>query len=219
VSNPRKYWDRRYAAGGTSGLGSVGTLRDWKHQVILSYAGTPASVIDVGCGDLSFWHGCPPESYTGIDLSTVIIARNQRRYPDRRWICSPGSVRPPVTAPVVLCLDLLFHLLDETEYRRTLETLCACSERWIFIYTWHTNPIPAIRWQIRVDHLRHLRLRAFAASFWDLTSDHVYEQFRNLRTDLPLFTAAGFDLDRFVPYDQVGGMYVFRKREEKHEDP
>lgn len=211
MDNPRDYWNERYAAGGTSGPGSVGALRDWKRGVVLSTAGPLTSVIDIGCGDLSFWDGCPPAQYTGLDLSTVIIARNQRRFPDRRWICGAASVHPPVSAPVVLCFDVLFHILDETEFRRTLASLCACSEQWIFIYTWHTNPIPALRWQIRFDLLQHLRFRALAATFGDLTSDQTYEKFRNLQEYLPIFAAAGFDLHRFAPYDQIGGMYVFRR--------
>jgi hypothetical protein len=179
--------------------------------MVLTYAGPLASVIDVGCGDLSFWRRCPPVAYTGIDFSSTIIARNQIRFPDRRWICSPASQPSPVSAPVVLCFDVLFHILDETEFRRTLASLCACSEQWIFIYTWHTNPIPALRWQIRFDHLRHLRLRALAASFGDLTSDQTYEKYRNLQEYRPAFAAAGFVLHRFAPYDQIGGMYVFRR--------
>lgn len=213
MSDPRKYWDERYAAGGTSGAGSIGALRDWKHQIIRSYAGTPASVIDIGCGDLSFWHGNPPVTYTGIDISSVIIARNQRRYPEHRWICAPGSARPPVSAPVVLCLDMLFHILDETEYRRTLETICACSERWIFAYTWYANPIPALLWRIRWELLRAFRIRGMIATFFDPSSDQTYETYRPFREYLPIFEAAGFDLVRFAPYDESGGMYVFRKRE------
>lgn len=213
VSDLREYWDRRYAAGGISGAGSVGALRAWKHQVIRSCADPASPVLDVGCGDLSFWHDCLPEAYTGLDFSTTIIARNQRRYPDRHWICSPASVRPPVTAPVVTCLDMLFHILDEGEYRRTLATLCACSERWIFVYTWYTNPIPALLWRIRLDLLRAFRIRGLIATFFDTSTDQTYEAYRPFQEYLPIFETAGFDLVRFAPYDESGGMYVFRKRE------
>jgi 2-polyprenyl-3-methyl-5-hydroxy-6-metoxy-1,4-benzoquinol methylase len=208
----QNYWDERYDAGGTSGPGSIGALQNWKHQTISAYIDPFTSVIDIGCGDLSFWGNRLPATYTGIDFSTVVIAHNLIRFPDRQWICGPASEKHPISAQAVICFDVLFHIMDENEFRQVLTSICSYSEQWIFIYTWYTNPIPTLRWQIRLKHLRNFRLQALIESFRDLTNDQVYERFRNLQEYLPIFDDAGFDLYQFIPYDQIGGMYIFRRR-------
>jgi hypothetical protein len=53
----KEYWENRYASGGTSGCGSIGKLKEWEWKAITEYLPTPDHIIDVGCGDLSFWDG------------------------------------------------------------------------------------------------------------------------------------------------------------------
>ena len=64
-----QYWDQRYIAGGTSGAGSIGDDRDFKWNVVDRHVLFLQSVVDVGCGELSFWEGRDCEDYTGIDIS------------------------------------------------------------------------------------------------------------------------------------------------------
>ena len=76
-----KYWNKRYANGLTSGDGSIGCLKDFKWGIIDKYVGdiSQKSVIDVGCGDLSFWEGKDCDEYTGIDISNVVIEHNKEK--------------------------------------------------------------------------------------------------------------------------------------------
>jgi len=51
------YWERHYSKGGSSGPGSIGNYRSWKWNTILEFENSIDDVIDIGCGDLSFWEG------------------------------------------------------------------------------------------------------------------------------------------------------------------
>jgi hypothetical protein len=135
------YWERRYSQGGTSGLGSVGKSREWKWNHILAHAGMMDEVIDIGCGDLRFWEGRNCENYIGIDVSPTIIQKNIRERPHWKFILQDAQTPiKGIGARIVLCLDLLFHILDDSTYFRILENLCMYSKEWIFIFTLAKNP-------------------------------------------------------------------------------
>lgn len=71
------YWEKRYSIGGSSGKGSIGKERAWKWSIIDNYSPNIQNVIDVGCGDLSFWSNRECKDYTGIDMSETIIEKNK----------------------------------------------------------------------------------------------------------------------------------------------
>ena len=54
-SKEAAYWEIHYHLGGTSGAGSVDKYRAWKWEAITTYLPKVEHVVDVGCGDLSFW--------------------------------------------------------------------------------------------------------------------------------------------------------------------
>ncbi len=61
------YWEELYKKGGSSGEGSIGESRKW--ETIDKYVKSVDDVIDVVCGDRSFWEGTNfPDHYTGIEL-------------------------------------------------------------------------------------------------------------------------------------------------------
>ena len=74
-----KYWNNRYELGGTSGPGSISINRDWKWKIIQKYCNDPNDIIDVGCGDLSFWDGKNCANYIGIDISESYIEMTKQR--------------------------------------------------------------------------------------------------------------------------------------------
>lgn len=76
-----RYWEERYKSGGTSGRGSTGFIRIWKWWQIKRHTKRLNNVVDVGCGDLSFWKNQHAINYTGIDQSQTIIEKNKDLYP------------------------------------------------------------------------------------------------------------------------------------------
>jgi len=190
------YWDKRYADGGNSGCGSTGHLREWKWNTIKRFVESIDEVIDVGCGDLSFWDTTTlPEGYVGIDASEVIITKNKLQYPNARFYKSMSSAPLGIVAPIVFCFDMLFHIMDDDVYKGTIENLCRMSSDYIFIYTWVNNPL---------------------RKFWFLKADRdEYERFRNLNSLTSITSEYGFDgiaIVRNETIDRFGAMLVFRRK-------
>ena len=137
-----EYWEERYASGSASGCGSIGPSRTWKWDIINCYLPKIDRIIDVGCGDLSFWEGRSYKDYTGIDISKTIIERNREKRPKWNFIVSPAETYiNGVTGECVFCLDTLFHIMDDGTFISILENLCYYSTKYIFIHTWFRNPL------------------------------------------------------------------------------
>lgn len=206
----KPYWEARYKQGGTSGQGSIGTGRAWKWKIIreairkyspeLLKSKTDHSkpilskIIDVGCGDLSFWDDesltILVEEYMGIDISDTVIAKNRKRNVSG-WnfiVSSSHILNRGLKASVVFCMDLLFHIMGDMEFIKTLKNLCYYSEDLVFIHTWKYNP------------------------FEDGVSDGVYMKYRPLEAYFGIFMGRGFTLmeERLNP-NEVGSLYVFKR--------
>lgn len=191
------YWDKRYAEGGISGRGSIGQYRNWKWNKIKEILGMDfKSLIDVGCGDLSFLKhpiankilGKKGFQYTGIDISKHIIKRNRSFAPDLKFILASSHIEQKgIRARVVFCLDLLFHLMDDAEYELTIENLCKYSNEWIVIYNWKKIPIEG--------------------------TNSNYQIFRRFGEVNYIFMKNDFYLNKFFdcPFDSYGRLYFFRR--------
>jgi hypothetical protein len=188
---PEEYWEHRYREGGKSGPGSVGVSRDWKWSIIAKHVSLVDDVVDVGCGDISFWEGRTCERYVGIDISPTIVRRNAEKRPDWAFVAWRAERRLPLKGRVVLCLDVLFHILDDGTATKIMENLCEYSNEWVIVHAWWRNP------------------------FGEKADDGHYQAFRVL--DKALFSRLGFDcVEEAAAPEEVnpyGAMYVFRKRE------
>lgn len=188
------YWETRYASGGTSGDGSVGVLREWKWRVIKQFAYPIDEVIDVGCGDMSFWKNEQvPTGYIGIDGSFTIIQKNKEKYPNATFYCNTAESLMSITAPVVFCFDMLFHIMDDGEYRAIIDNLCRYATKTLFVYTWVDNPI---------------------RKFHFFVSDRdEYERFHDPVAMCSRIKSLGFSTPIVFrsDYDKYGAMFVFRK--------
>lgn len=189
------YWEKRYAAGGNSGNGSIGELRDWKWGIIKKYVDPIHDVIDVGCGDMSFWENeRVPNGYIGIDGSYSVIQKNREKYPNATFHYGNAEFAIHDTAPVVFCFDMLFHVMEDTEYSEILYNLGKYTTEILFIYTWISNPIK---------------------KFYFFSADRdEYERFHDPNEMCRILKSLGF----FHPVvftsklDAVGAMFVFRKK-------
>jgi len=226
-----EYWDAWYSKGGTSGLGSVGKSREWKWKHILTHAGAIDEVIDVGCGDLRFWDGRDCKNYVGIDASSAVIKRGKTERPNWKFVVQDAQIPVEgITARVVFCLDVLFHILDDSTYVRILENLCQYSKEWIFIVTWTRNPFD-FRWRLKtlLFDLAEIVLRKHSSRFSGLSdrvrfllkerdSDALYQKYRDFPKYISVLQKAGFAVVAFyampakVDRYQVNALYVFQKK-------
>lgn len=147
-SKEEKYWNDRYSKQripftlrGTSGAGSIGEMREWKWRIIRQYLPIVNHVIDFGCGDLSFWYNKPCSDYIGLDISKRILERNKKKFKRKFIYWDQDSIIENLERPTVLCIDVLFHILDEKIFIKTLINICRCSTEFIFISTWKDNPM------------------------------------------------------------------------------
>jgi hypothetical protein len=188
-SKEHEYWNHRYASGLTSGQGSVGRLRDFKWKIINKHIPHLDNVIDVGCGDLRFWDAISCANYTGIDISDIVIERDKIVRSNWKFICSPAEdLIRGLQDENVICLDMLFHIMNEDTFVKILNNLCAYSRTNIFIYNWIRNP------------------------FDNKVSDGIYQYFRTLSSYGDIFAKHNFGIvDVQCAPDTLGGMYLFEK--------
>lgn len=143
VINYRKYWHNRYLSGGNSGSGSYGVLAKFKSDVINTFIEQNgiSSVIDFGCGDGSQIKTIEKVKYLGIDVapSSIDLCRgifsgdktksfllyNPKYFVNNQFI----------KADLVMCLDVLYHIIDEADFSKTLSDIFSCSRGFVVLYT------------------------------------------------------------------------------------
>lgn len=219
INSEEQYWDQRYASGGTSGEGSIGSDGEWKWSVIERYVPFLTNVLDIGCGDLTFWEGRDCENYTGIDISKTIVEVNTKKRPKWKFIHGNAEIRiEGLKKDVVFCFDVLFHIMNTKTYREVLKNICHYSNDFIFIYTWINNPF-GTKFQIKKFYKSLLKFKGVRAlnSFnkiiaKEIITDGKYQYHRSLKDDIKIFKNNDFQLIGVEENpDGVGALYIFRK--------
>lgn len=142
------YWEKRYADGGNSGLGSYGRLAEFKAEVINGIIKQHEinSVIEFGCGDGNQLSLIKCKKYTGLDVSLTAlqkcteIFRNDRTksfflYDYRCFSDNQGVF----LNDCAMSIDVLFHLVEPEIYKTYLHHLFSCASRIIIIYAANEN--------------------------------------------------------------------------------
>jgi SAM-dependent methyltransferase len=155
-----EYWEARYSAGGTSGMGSIGRLARFKAAAINGFitANDIRSVIDLGCGDASQLALLElPGDYIGVDVSPSALARCAARFPARRFV-TPEILRTMLPAELTLSLDVIYHLVEDAVFAATMRTLFAWATRFVVIYASNRDSA----WPS--EHVRHRRFTDHVAA-------------------------------------------------------
>jgi SAM-dependent methyltransferase len=154
------YWEARYRMGGTSGAGSSGRLARFKASAINRFiAGNNIqSVIDIGCGDASQLALLElPADYTGIDVSSTALAACAARFPGRRFV-GPEDLTTVAAAELTLSLDVIYHLIEDSVFAATMQTLFAWATRFVVIYASNLQA------EASSPHVRHRRFTNHVAA-------------------------------------------------------
>lgn len=155
-------------------------------------------LLDVGCGNLDFWHWSDKplrwrtcEDYTGLDISPHVIYHNQQKRPAWKFLSVDvlNTYIPWIKRPVVLCLDLIHHVMTLQEIINLATWLPLYSTEWLFIHTWHSNP------------------------FKDKVTDGIYQRYWKPKLWLDILIQSGFKIVH--PYDNPNGtstLWVLKRR-------
>jgi len=205
------YWEERYQEGGPSNTGQVVESYRWMWSVIKKYDPHPEDIIDVGCGDLTFWKGRDCLNYLGIDISPTILKKNWKERPNWKFNCQDAATPISSSAKTVLCFNVLFHIVDDEDYLRIIENLTKATEKLLFIFTWTRDP-----YRTPAFILRH----PGAFVHYALGRSGIYgivpHKFRPM--DNSLFVQAGLVLigRHICPLNQgIGTMYVYERKKVK----
>ena len=153
------YWESRYRAGGTSGMGSVGRLAQFKAAAVNQFiaANGITSVIDFGCGDAS---QLALLELPGSTMSEWTCPRRPWRVAPRSFQDGNSSCRtscgPISPADLTLALDVIYHLIEDPMFATTMRTLFAWATRFVVIYASNVDaasPSPHVRHRRFTDHV------------------------------------------------------------------
>jgi Methyltransferase domain len=138
----KAYWNRRYAQGGNSGDGSYGILAAYKADLINQFIKDKGikSVIEFGCGDgsnLSLYH-C--ESYLGMDVAAssvrLCIDKYQKDAHRSFMVYDPPHYKNNFfQADLVMSLDVLYHIIDEDDFQKSLQDIFSTAAKYVILYT------------------------------------------------------------------------------------
>jgi SAM-dependent methyltransferase len=137
------YWERRYAKGGRSGVGSYGVLAHYKAQVVNTFVEQKKiqSVIEFGCGDgnqLSYYE---LPQYTGVDVSDTAISlcRNKFKNDSAKRFISYQEFEihktEIVQADLTLSVDVIYHLVETSVFEKYIRDLFSVAKRYVIIYS------------------------------------------------------------------------------------
>jgi hypothetical protein len=116
-----RFWDLRYATDPElgSGIGSRGEALTYKRKLLEAVVSDihPATILDVGCGDMAVGTSLPATGYLGVDLSHVVIDRNRGAHPGRDFVSGNFTELALAPADLVVCMDVLIHLESRDLYQ------------------------------------------------------------------------------------------------------
>jgi hypothetical protein len=139
----KKYWQLRYSKGGDSGSGSYGILAEFKAKIINNFIDKHniVSIIEFGCGDGNQLKFMNYKKYLGFDIAKNSIIRCHSLFKndtsksfilyDPKYFINNAFFK----ADLVVCLDVLYHIIPEWDFLKTLQDIFSCSSKYVILYT------------------------------------------------------------------------------------
>lgn len=192
-----RYWDERYARGGTSGAGSTSRLAAFKANVVNEFVAEHGveTVIEYGSGDGGQLRLARYPSYLGFDVSPTAVELCRESFaddPTKRFELMGDYAGE--TAQLTLSLDVLYHLIEDEVFEAYMRRLFDSSERFVIVYSSdYDGP-----------HQHHERRRRFTD--WVAANEPGWNLSRHVPNPYPLPEGdePGSDCDFYV-YERDGG--------------
>jgi SAM-dependent methyltransferase len=137
LSDPVSFWEQRHArsdawrSGGDRGLSPEENFEFYAYrlgrvvELVRRHGGPdrPLRILDAGCGRGHFTDGLTRCGHrvTGIDSSETAVEWARGHYGPYFELSELSRYRPAQLFDVMLCIDVLFHVLDDDAWRRALE--------------------------------------------------------------------------------------------------
>lgn len=137
-----EYWEKRYAAGAGSGVGSYGVFAEFKARVLNEFVATRhvQTVIELGCGDGNQLGLANYQSYLGFDVSSTAISKCRKLFvSDEHKAFRLMSEYNGEKADLALSLDVIFHLVEDGVFAHYMRMLFDASSRYVIIYSSDTD--------------------------------------------------------------------------------
>lgn len=139
----RDYWNERYNAGFDSGKGSFGDLAIFKSEIVNDFIrkNPVRTVIEFGCGDGNQLQLMHYKEYLGLDVAYSAIEKCKEifiRDTSKSFLLYNPKVfvnKGFIKADLVICLDVLYHIVPEDDYVKTLDDIFSCSDNYVILYT------------------------------------------------------------------------------------
>lgn len=139
LPDPVAFWERRHAtsdpwrSGGDRGLSPEENFEFYAYrlgrliELIRRNVGAdrPLSILDAGCGRGHLTDGLRRCGHhvTGIDASASALEWAREHYGPWFEHCALDAHRPRLPYDVILCIDVLFHILDDDTWRASMRAL------------------------------------------------------------------------------------------------
>jgi hypothetical protein len=169
-----QYWEQRYAAGGTSGVGSYGKFATFKADVLNRFVREHAvrDLIEFGCGDGSQLELATYPSYVGFDVSetAVQLCRGRFTADATKTFKLLGEYRGE-QAELALSLDVIYHLVEDPVFDEYMRRLFAASSRFVIVYASNSTSVEGA-FSPHVKHRRFTDWVALHEPSWKL-AEHI----------------------------------------------
>ncbi len=138
------YWEERYRAGGTSGVGSYGKLAEFKADFLNDFVKKKKikSVIEFGCGDSNQITLFKFSRYFGLDVSKTAVEQCIEKFSKDTnksfMIYSPFHFKDSadfLKADLTLSLDVIYHLVEDKVFDKYMQDLFNSAEKYVIIYS------------------------------------------------------------------------------------
>jgi len=185
--NYKDYWQLRYLKGEGSGAGSYSVLAEFKAEVINNFIKDHniKSVIEFGCGDGSQLKLMNCAHYLGFDIAKASIKWCRLLFRDDKtksfMIYDPKYFinNDFIRSDLVVCLDVLYHIIPEEEFIKTLQDIFSCSSKYVILYT----SIDAYKYYPYKpgSHIYHRDTLRYLSQFKEFKIEKIIEQkYKNL---------------------------------------
>ena len=136
------YWEKRYASGGNSGVGSYDFFAEFKAEVLNQFVAARGvkTVIEFGSGDGNQLRLAQYPTYVGYDVSSTAVESCRGLFRDDATksfhLLSEYDGRK---AELALSLDVIYHLVEDRIFETYMRTLFGAAEHYVVIYSSNTE--------------------------------------------------------------------------------
>jgi len=200
------YWESRYAAGNTSGVGSYGKWAEFKAEVLNDFVSKHkiSSIIEFGCGDGNQLSLARYPAYIGLDVSSTAIEICKERFRDDKTkifhLYVPECLEQPNTVyetDLAISLDVIYHLVQDRIFDLYMKHLFSVARKFVIIYSMDSENNSLL-------HLPHVKHRNF--SKWIDANIYKWKLFKHIPNKYitECNKIAGAQIDFFI-YKKIDG--------------